>query len=189
MRWKEVAEGKLSLPREPRTLYVLTGTGFDVNSGKVITFADDRRIAAGLAVRLWVEKRVLGSGARALVGRVAAARRGSRRSIRFARLERERTTSASHCRAHRHLPLRWARAFAARSPMSSASWPATEAAHKAHPNTSAVKRWCVLGVVVRASVGRVAAGGSCRSIRFASLTPAHRHIPSRRARTWRHVRR
>jgi len=35
IRWKEVAEGKLSLPREPRTLYVLTGTGFDANSGKV----------------------------------------------------------------------------------------------------------------------------------------------------------
>ena len=35
IRWKEVAEGKLSLPREPRTLYILTGTGFDVNTGKV----------------------------------------------------------------------------------------------------------------------------------------------------------
>ena len=35
IRWKEVAEGKLSLPREPRTLYILTGTGFDVTSGKV----------------------------------------------------------------------------------------------------------------------------------------------------------
>lgn len=35
IRWKEVAEGKLSLPREPRTLYVLTGTGFDAASGKV----------------------------------------------------------------------------------------------------------------------------------------------------------
>lgn len=34
-RWKEVAEGKLSMPREPRTLYVLTGTGFDASSGKV----------------------------------------------------------------------------------------------------------------------------------------------------------
>jgi hypothetical protein len=28
VRWKEVAEGKLAMPREPRTLYVLTGTGF-----------------------------------------------------------------------------------------------------------------------------------------------------------------
>jgi len=35
VRWKEVAEGKLPLPREPRTLYVLTGTGFDAASGKV----------------------------------------------------------------------------------------------------------------------------------------------------------
>jgi len=35
IRWKEVAEGKLSLPREPRTLYVLTGSGFDAGSGKV----------------------------------------------------------------------------------------------------------------------------------------------------------
>jgi hypothetical protein len=35
IRWKEVAEGKLSLPREPRTLYVLTGTGFDSSSGNV----------------------------------------------------------------------------------------------------------------------------------------------------------
>jgi hypothetical protein len=35
IRWKEVADGKLSLPREPRTLYVLTGSGFDTGSGKV----------------------------------------------------------------------------------------------------------------------------------------------------------
>jgi hypothetical protein len=35
MRWKEVAEGKLALPREPRTLYVLTGSGFDRATGKV----------------------------------------------------------------------------------------------------------------------------------------------------------
>jgi hypothetical protein len=35
IRWKEVAEGKLSLPREPRTLYVLSGSGFDPNTGKV----------------------------------------------------------------------------------------------------------------------------------------------------------
>jgi hypothetical protein len=35
IRWKEVAEGKLSMPREPRTLYVLTGAGFDASSGKV----------------------------------------------------------------------------------------------------------------------------------------------------------
>jgi hypothetical protein len=35
IRWKEIADGKLSMPREPRTLYVLTGTGFDASSGKV----------------------------------------------------------------------------------------------------------------------------------------------------------
>jgi hypothetical protein len=35
IRWEEVAEGKLILPREPRTLYVLTGAGFDAGSGKV----------------------------------------------------------------------------------------------------------------------------------------------------------
>ena len=33
IRFKEVEDGKLALPREPRTLYVLTGTSFD--SGKV----------------------------------------------------------------------------------------------------------------------------------------------------------
>jgi hypothetical protein len=36
IRWKEVAEGKLSLPREARTLYILTGTGFDSSNGKVM---------------------------------------------------------------------------------------------------------------------------------------------------------
>jgi hypothetical protein len=35
IRWKEVADGKLTLPREPRTLYVLSGTGYDAASGKV----------------------------------------------------------------------------------------------------------------------------------------------------------
>lgn len=35
IRWKEVADGKLLLPREPRTLYVLSGAGFDAASGKV----------------------------------------------------------------------------------------------------------------------------------------------------------
>jgi hypothetical protein len=35
IRWKEVAEGKLSVPREARTLYILTGTGFDSTNGKV----------------------------------------------------------------------------------------------------------------------------------------------------------
>jgi hypothetical protein len=35
LRWKEVADGKLAMPREPRTLYVLTGSAFDPTSGKV----------------------------------------------------------------------------------------------------------------------------------------------------------
>ena len=36
MREREVAEGKLPLPREPRTLYVLHGSGFDAETGEVI---------------------------------------------------------------------------------------------------------------------------------------------------------
>ncbi len=35
MRWKEIEDGKLTMPREPRTLYVLTGSGFDATAGKV----------------------------------------------------------------------------------------------------------------------------------------------------------
>lgn len=35
-RWKEVKEGKLKMPREPRMLYVLSGKGYDAASGKVI---------------------------------------------------------------------------------------------------------------------------------------------------------
>ncbi|HYI96264.1 MAG TPA: hypothetical protein VEX68_22165 [Bryobacteraceae bacterium] len=35
IRFKEVEEGKVPMPREPRTLYVLTGSGFDAASGKV----------------------------------------------------------------------------------------------------------------------------------------------------------
>ena len=35
-RWKEVQEGKLKMPREPRFLYVLSGKGYDAASGKVI---------------------------------------------------------------------------------------------------------------------------------------------------------
>jgi hypothetical protein len=35
IRWKEIADGKLAMPREPRTLYVLTGAGFDPSTGKV----------------------------------------------------------------------------------------------------------------------------------------------------------
>ena len=34
-RWKEVDGGKLSMPRQPRTLYVLIGSGFDAASGQV----------------------------------------------------------------------------------------------------------------------------------------------------------
>ncbi len=35
IRFKEVDEGKLPMSKEPRTLYVLTGTSFDATSGKV----------------------------------------------------------------------------------------------------------------------------------------------------------
>jgi hypothetical protein len=35
IRWKEVQEGKLAMPREPHTLYVLTGKGYDSASGRV----------------------------------------------------------------------------------------------------------------------------------------------------------
>jgi hypothetical protein len=35
IRWKEVTDGKLAMPREPRTLYVLTGSAFDASTGKV----------------------------------------------------------------------------------------------------------------------------------------------------------
>jgi hypothetical protein len=35
IRFKEIEDGKLPMPREPRTLYVLTGTSFDGASGKV----------------------------------------------------------------------------------------------------------------------------------------------------------
>ena len=34
-RFKEIEEGKLVMPKEPRTLYVLTGTSFDAATGKV----------------------------------------------------------------------------------------------------------------------------------------------------------
>src|SRR5258705_4347545 len=34
-RWKELDEGKISIPREPRMLYVLSGTGFDAAKGEV----------------------------------------------------------------------------------------------------------------------------------------------------------
>jgi hypothetical protein len=35
IRFKEVEDGKLPMSKEPRTLYVLTGTSFDAASGKV----------------------------------------------------------------------------------------------------------------------------------------------------------
>jgi hypothetical protein len=35
LRYKEIEEGKLTMPREPRTLYVLTGSGFDPATSKV----------------------------------------------------------------------------------------------------------------------------------------------------------
>ena len=35
-RWKEVAEGKLPMPREPRMLYVLAGKRYDAATGKVV---------------------------------------------------------------------------------------------------------------------------------------------------------
>jgi hypothetical protein len=35
-RWKEIKEGKLAMPREPRLLYVLSGKGYDAASGKVL---------------------------------------------------------------------------------------------------------------------------------------------------------
>ena len=35
IRFKEVEEGKVPMPREPRTLYVLTGSSFDSATGKV----------------------------------------------------------------------------------------------------------------------------------------------------------
>lgn len=34
-RWKEIKEGTLKMPREPRMLYVLSGKGYDAASGKV----------------------------------------------------------------------------------------------------------------------------------------------------------
>ena len=35
VRFKEIEDGKLTMPKEPRTLYVLTGTGFDSATGTV----------------------------------------------------------------------------------------------------------------------------------------------------------
>lgn len=36
IRWKDVDEGRVSMPREPRTLYVLSGKVFDAAKGEVI---------------------------------------------------------------------------------------------------------------------------------------------------------
>jgi hypothetical protein len=36
IRWKDVDEGRLKMTREPRTLYVMTGKGFDAAKGEVI---------------------------------------------------------------------------------------------------------------------------------------------------------
>jgi hypothetical protein len=36
IRWKEVEEGKLAMPRQPRTLYVLTGKHYDAAAGQVV---------------------------------------------------------------------------------------------------------------------------------------------------------
>jgi len=35
-RWKEIKEGKLPMPKEPRMVYVLSGKGFDAEKGAVI---------------------------------------------------------------------------------------------------------------------------------------------------------
>lgn len=35
IRFKEIEDGKLSMPKQPRTLYVLTGSSFDAAAGKV----------------------------------------------------------------------------------------------------------------------------------------------------------
>jgi hypothetical protein len=36
IRWKEIEDGKLAMPREPRTLYVLSGSAYDSASGTVV---------------------------------------------------------------------------------------------------------------------------------------------------------
>jgi hypothetical protein len=35
IRFKEVEDGKIKMPKEPRTLYVLTGSSFDAATGKI----------------------------------------------------------------------------------------------------------------------------------------------------------
>ena len=34
-RWKEIESGAIAMPREPRTLHVLTGSGFDPSTGVI----------------------------------------------------------------------------------------------------------------------------------------------------------
>ncbi len=36
LRWKEVDEGKLAMPKQPRMLYVLTGASFDAAKGEMV---------------------------------------------------------------------------------------------------------------------------------------------------------
>ena len=36
VRWKEVQDGKVPMPRDPRMLYVLTGSGYDAAKGEVM---------------------------------------------------------------------------------------------------------------------------------------------------------
>ena len=36
IRWKDVDQGRVAMPREPRMLYVLTGKGYDAGKGEVI---------------------------------------------------------------------------------------------------------------------------------------------------------
>jgi hypothetical protein len=35
-RWKEIRDGKLKMPKEPRMLYVLSGKGYDAATGRVL---------------------------------------------------------------------------------------------------------------------------------------------------------
>jgi len=78
---------------------------------------------------------------------------------------------------HRHLPLRYARAFAARSPMSGASLPATEG-KRCGRETFVSSLGCSALSTLHASVGRVAANGSmfrrpiqCARLELESMTP------------------
>ena len=35
-RWKEIEEGKVAMPKDPRMLYVISGQGFDAGKGEII---------------------------------------------------------------------------------------------------------------------------------------------------------